>query len=383
MKSDAVGGATAVASSNGSGDQPPKSAQSKSPIAKYLDILSPRRISAIYLAIVFLILFSLLNPGTYLTGTTTTVVFNGGVVTCLLALAFLIPLVAGAYDLSIAAILSLSVVICVKLSTLSSPPPEIVIALIAVAAGGLTGIVNGFIIVKLRIDSFIATLGMSQVLLAVALLLTDNEQIIGRFSHTWSNLGNDKFVGIPLPMIYLVAIGAVIWYVLSYTPVGRYLFATGGNPEGARLAGVRTDRLLWGSLIASGAISGVAGVVSSMQVSVATAGSTQALLFPAVTAVFLGASQFSQRPNVWGTLIAYFALAFGVQGLTLTLGSSSAWASPAFQGVALIVAVAVASRPIRAKLRDIREKDQGGTPTGDGPEPQVGRVPQVHGAEVK
>jgi ribose transport system permease protein len=369
MKSDASGDATV--------------AQRKSPVAKYLEILSPRRISAIYLAIVFLVLFSLLNPGTYLTGTTTTVVFNGGVVTCLLALAFLIPLVAGAYDLSIAAILSLSVVICVKLSTLSSPPPEIVIALIAMAAGALTGIVNGFIIVKLRVDSFIATLGMSEVLLAVALLLTNNEQIIGRFSRTWSNLGNDKVIGIPLPMLYLVAVGAVIWYVLEYTPVGRYLFATGGNPEGARLAGVRTDRLLWGSLIASGTIAGFAGVVSSMQVSVATAGSTQALLFPAVTAVFLGASQFSQRPNVWGTLIAYFALAFGVQGLTLTLGSSSAWASPAFQGVALIVAVAVASRPIRAKLRDIKEKDQGGSPTGDGASPQVGRVPEIHGAEVK
>ena len=67
-------------------------------------------------------------------------------------------------------------------------------------------------------------------------------------------------------------------------------------------------------------------------------------LFPAVAAVFLGASQLSRRPNVWGTLIAYFALAFGVQGLALTATSVSAWSQPLFQGVSLIVAVALASR---------------------------------------
>ena len=79
-------------------------------------------------------------------------------------------------------------------------------------------------------------------------------------------------------------------------------------------------------------------------------------LFPAVAAVFLGASQLSQRPNVWGTLIAYFALAFGIQGLVLSASSASVWSQPIFQGVSLIVAVALASRPALRKLREAKSR---------------------------
>jgi len=155
--------------------------------------------------------------------------------------------------------------------------------------------------------------------------------------------------------IYLVVIAAVMWFVLEHTRAGRYLFATGGNEPAARLAGVATDRMLRRSLVASALIAGLAGVVYSMQAGVFSASVGPGYLFPAVAAVFLGASQLQQRPNVWGTLIAYFALAFGVQGLTLSASSASAWSQPLFQGVSLIVAVALASRPRYRKLRNSGE----------------------------
>ncbi len=79
------------------------------------------------------------------------------------------------------------------------------------------------------------------------------------------------------------------------------------------------------------------------QVGAYTSDIGQGYLFPALAAVFFGASQLSQRPNVWGTLIAYFALAFGIQGLTLQFGAGTFWVSPLFQGVALVGAVAIAS----------------------------------------
>jgi ribose transport system permease protein len=87
------------------------------------------------------------------------------------------------------------------------------------------------------------------------------------------------------------------------------------------------------------------------------------LLFPAIAAVFLGASQLSLRPNVWGTVIAYIALAIGVQGLSLTTGASAVWAPPLFQGVALIVAVAIASRPVIKRLRTARA-ERNASPVG-------------------
>jgi ribose transport system permease protein len=156
-------------------------------------------------------------------------------------------------------------------------------------------------------------------------------------------------------------LAAVIWYVLEFTPIGRYLFATGGNPDAARLAGVPTDRVAWGAFVASAVIAGLAGVIFSMQNGLFSASIGPGYLFPAVAAVFLGASQLSQRPNVWGTLIAYFALAFGIQGLSLSASSAAVWSQPVFQGVSLIIAVAVASRPV---VRRLRAPKAGGTPGG-------------------
>jgi ribose transport system permease protein len=318
--------------------------------AIWFDRLGPRRLSAVYLAATFLVVFTLLNPGTYFTSTTMTVVFSSGVVTCLLALAFLVPLTTEAYDLSIGTMLTFSLTLCVKLN-LSTGLPLVVIALICLLCCALVGAVSGFLIVRLHINSFIATLGVSQVLLAAVLLISSNTQLVGTFPSSWSSLGNNTVDGIPIPLFFLVGLAAVMWYVFEFTRVGRFLFATGGNATAARLSGIHTDRLVWGSMIVSAVISGFAGLIYSMQIGVAVSTVGDGLLFPAVAAVFLGASQLSQRPNVWGTLIAYFTLAFGIQGLTLTLGASAAWAGPLFQGVSLIIAVAVASRPVMRNLR--------------------------------
>jgi len=155
-------------------------------------------------------------------------------------------------------------------------------------------------------------------------------------------------------VIYLLVLAAAVWFVLEHTPAGRYLFAVGGNPEAARLAGLNTDRLVYGSLMASAGVAGVAGVIYAMRVGVYTADVGPGLLFPALAAVFFGASQFSGRPNVWGTLVAYFALAFGVKGLQLTFGPGTFWIQPLFQGAALLIAVALASRQIGRTRRGRR-----------------------------
>ncbi len=315
-----------------------------------LSKLAPRRISAIYLLGVFIVLFGALRPETFLTEVTFTLIFRSGVVTCILALAFLVPLTAGVYDLSIGSVMALSLgtIVFLSLNTDLSAPVTVVIALLACA---LSGAVSGFIVVKLHVDSFIATLGVSQVLTGVVLLMSKNTQLIGDFPDYWSELGNGDLLGVPRVVYMLVLLALVMWYVLEFTSIGRHLLATGGNREAARLAGVPTERVLWSAFIASGVIAGIAGAIFSMQSAVFSASIGPGYLFPAVAAVFLGASQLSQRPNVWGTLIAYFALAFGIQGLALTTASGSVWSQPVFQGVSLIIAVAVASRPVVRKLR--------------------------------
>jgi ribose transport system permease protein len=319
----------------------------------------PRRISAVYLWIGFVLLFGVIEPGVFLSKVTLQLVFSEGAVTCLVALAFLVPLVAGVYDLSVGALMSTSVVIGTWLQLHTSLPPAIG-AIICVAACTLVGWISGFVVVRLKVNSFIATLGMSQALLAVVLLISRNSQLIANFPSSWSNLALGKLLGIPLVDVYLLVIAIVLWYVLEHTRIGRYLAATGGNPEAARLSGVPTDRMVWGALAASGAIAGIAGVIYGMRVGTFDATVGPGYLFPAVTAVFLGASQLTQRPNVWGTLIAYFALAFGIQGLALASSSAAVWSQPLFQGVALIVAVALASLPAAQRRTRLRLRGRGG-----------------------
>jgi ribose transport system permease protein len=316
-----------------------------------LKLLSPRRLSAVYLLALFFAVFSAIEPSTFLTSTTLKLVFVQGVVTCVLALAFLVPLVAGVYDLAIGAVMSLSIAMAVYLNV-HTRIPVAGVAVIALATCTVAGFVSGFVVVRLRVSSFIATLGMSQVLLAVVLLISGNQELVGTFPNSWSNAGNgDAFGFLPYAVIYLAVLAIVLWFVLEHTRVGRYLFATGGNAEASRLAGVRVNRLQWGALTASGAIAGLAGVIYSMQTGVFDSTTGPGYLFPAITAVFLGGSQLSQRPNVWGTLLAYFALAFGVQGLQLSSSSVAVWSNPLFQGLALIIAVWLASRPLRRVYR--------------------------------
>jgi ribose transport system permease protein len=303
---------------------------------------SVTRYSAVYLWLVFIVLFGALKFHLFLTVSTAQLVFSQGAVTAILALAFLVPLTTDTYDLSIGEMMSLSIVLTTWFSRHTSIPFG-VLAVGMVVFCGMIGAVSGFVVVKLRVNSLIATLAMSQILAASQLYVSQNRQIAGKFSTTVVDLGNNKILGIPYLDLYLIALAAVIWFVLEQTPLGRRMFAIGGNREAARLAGIRADGIVWTSLAVSGAVAGLGGLLYSAQVGSYTSDIGQGYLFPALAAVFFGASQLSQRPNVWGTLIAYFALAFGIQGLSLQFGAGAFWVSPLFQGIALIVAVAIAS----------------------------------------
>ena len=98
-------------------------------------------------------------------------------------------------------------------------------------------------------------------------------------------------------------------------------------------------------------LAGIAGIVFSAKVGLFTSATGPNYLFPAIAAVFFGASQLKGRPNVLGTFIALFALAFGIKGLQLVVGTDSYWVNPMFQGATLIIAVALASQKGVARMK--------------------------------
>jgi ribose transport system permease protein len=141
----------------------------------------------------------------------------------------------------------------------------------------------------------------------------------------------------------MIALAIVLWWLLEYTPVGRYLYGIGGNPQAARLAGIRVGRITTGAFLLSGLVAAFAGVVLAAQLGSASPDVGGPYLLPAFSAVFLGATQvFPGRVNVPGTLIAIFLLATGVKGLQLA--GAPSYVNDLFNGAALIIAVALAAR---------------------------------------
>jgi ribose transport system permease protein len=293
-------------------------------------------------------------------------------VSAVVALGLLVAMVSGQFDVSVGATANLAglVVVMVQLKGVMPAGPAI---LLGVAVGPLIGFLNGFVVVKLRVDSFIGTLGTSSVLAAVQVIVTNNEEPLPVSTAFFNDMTQYQVFGFQLVVVYLIAIALFLWWFLTKTPAGRYMYAVGGNREAARLSGIAVDRWSWLALTMSGAIAGIGGIlfVSLTGPGLSFGG---ALLLPAFAAVFLGSTQLIPgRVNVWGTLIAIFVLATGVQGLQLVAGVQ--WIASMFNGLALIVAVALAASRVRQNTRRRRRSvakalmDRPTTPPGPGTEP--------------
>ena len=136
----------------------------------------------------------------------------------------------------------------------------------------------------------------------------------------------------------VLALAIALWLFMEYTPTGRRLYATGFNPDAARLANIKVNKLRFCSLLTSAALAGFAGVMlaSSLSSGDPTAGTSY--LLPAFAALFVGATVFKAgRFNAWGTIVAVLMLGTGIVGLGLV--AAPLWADDMFTGVVLIAAL--------------------------------------------
>jgi ribose transport system permease protein len=318
------------------------------------------RFIGLYIWAFFIAVFGFWKPDEFLTTATLHTVASEQAITALLAVAVLVPLAAGAYDLSAGATANLATVLAVWLQ--SAKGMSIVPAVaIAIAASMTIGALNGIAVVKLRVNSFIATLGMASIIAAVQIIVVGPTQPYPPTSATWPQLTSTTVLGFQIVVIYLLVIAAIMWWLLTRTATGRYIYAVGGNAEASRLAGVPVGRHVFLSLLLSGTIAGIAGVLyGSLYGPSLTYG--QALLLPAFAAAFLGSVLLRGKFNVWGTVGAVYILATGVKGLQFV--TSATWLSFMFNGVVVIAAVAfamwrqqAASRQrIRAKSDDVHRR---------------------------
>jgi len=300
----------------------------------------PRNIGVVYLYALIWAVFTLWVSDTWLTWLTHRSVLNSNAILVVVAVGLLLPLAAGVFDLSIAGTISASAV-TVSWGLVEAQWSVPVAIGAALLVGFVVGNVSGFLVVKIKIDSFIATLAMSSALTAFAVWRSNNRSILG-FPDSFTSLATEFAFGLRKTVLVALLLAFVLWFVLEHTALGRYLFATGGAREAARLAGVQTDRYVWGSLVASAVFAALAGVLLAAQFGSTQAQSGSPYLLPAFAAAFLGSTQFKGRFNVWGTVLAVVVLQSGVKGLQLA-GVGTTWIESLFFAVALIVAVGFSS----------------------------------------
>ncbi|MCS7476787.1 ABC transporter permease [Umezawaea endophytica] len=300
--------------------------------------LAFRNISALYILAVMIAVFSVLAPETFPTVDTVRIILTDQALTAILAVGLVIPLAAGTFDLSIGSQLGLAAIVVAWLLGVQGLGLWTSV-LLTLAIGAVVGLVNGLLIVKAKISSFITTLGMSSIILAVVSWVSHDAQILD-LGQDFQEVATHQVLGISTSVYVMVVLAAVAWYVLDNTHLGRAVHATGGNAGAARLSGVRTDAVVVLGLVSCSLLAAVAGVLLSSSLATGDPTVGPGYLLPAFAAAFLGSTQFRDgRFNVLGTVVAVYVLATGVKGLQLA--GAPVWIPELFNGVALLVAVAV------------------------------------------
>jgi len=274
-----------------------------------------------------------------------------------LSMALVVTFTVGEFDLSVAGTLGICSMIVAVLEV--NDGWNIVAAIGAsLVVAVLIGLVNALVVVRLGVDSIIATLGMSTLLLGLANSLT-NGSPLGGVTTSIGPWTNHQLLGLPLAFYYGLVLTIVITYLMAFTPLGRHMLFVGKNREVARLAGVRVHRIRFGTYIAAALVAGVGGVLLVGITGGADPSVSLNYLLPAFAAVFLGTIVIMPgRFNAPGTFISIYFLTTGIVGLQI-LGVQP-WISNVFFGGALIIAAVMSKAAASLKLTDTRPRSSSG-----------------------
>lgn len=299
------------------------------------------------LTLALVILFSIMLPDTFPTMLNVRAILSDKAIIALLSLAAMIPMAAGRIDLTVGYGIVLWHILAISLQTLYGFPWPITV-LVVIFLGAFVGFLNGILVEVAKIDSFIATLGTGTVLYALALWHTGGRQVVGALPDGFYAISGTFVFGLPITAYYVFVITIMIWLVLEYTPIGRYLYAIGANQKAAELNGIPTRKFVVGAFITSGIMTALAGVILASKLRIGQASVGLEYLLPALVGAFLGSTTIKPgRVNVWGTIIGVSILAVGISGIQQFGGSF--WVEPMFNGATLLVAIGIAGYAQRRK----------------------------------
>ena len=276
-------------------------------------------------------------------------ILTGMSVLGLIAIGQTLVVLGASLDLSVTQVVSLASLI--GAITMNGSAGNIPLALLlTLGACALIGLVNGTIVTVLRVNGFIATLGVGLILQGI--LNTYFQGSAGSVPPAFQLIGATGIGPIPVSTIIMIALAAVIWFVLNRTRTGAHLYAVGGDADVARLSGLRTKAPLIAAHVGCSIFAGLAGLLLASRAGVGnpTAGDQGGYALLSIAAVVLGGTLLmGGRGSIWGT-IAGVAI-FAVADSTMSVLQINPFLKDVVRGIVIVAAVAVYSRRITTQRR--------------------------------
>ncbi len=255
-------------------------------------------------------------------------------ITTIIAFGETLLIIAGLIDLSAGSVLALSGVLAV--SAYKATGSLIFSMLVGILVGIACNFLNGVVVTRFNTPPFIATLAMMTIARGVALLYTGGQNIyqLGDFI-VW---GQSSVFFIPTPVVFMIGIAAVTWYLLNHTRFGRYLYAVGGNQEAARASGINVSRTKMTAFLINGFFVGLAGVLFMSRVNAGLPNAGIGFEFDAMTSAIIGGTSFSGGiGTAMGTLVGAFIM--GLLSNIMNLVGIGAYMQQIIKGVIIVLAV--------------------------------------------
>jgi inositol transport system permease protein len=277
-------------------------------------------------------------------------------VTTILAFGETTLIICGMLDLSCGSVLALSGLLSVAVFKSSG---SMVIAFgVAIVVAVFCNIINGVMVTRLKAPPFIATLAMLTMARGAALFYSNGQNIYQIGDYT--KIGQNSFFFIPIPIIFLVLILIVTWYILKHTPLGRSLYAIGGNEEAAIASGINITRNKMIAFIINGIFVGTAGVLFMSRVNAGLPNGAVGFEFEALTSSIIGGTSFSGGiGTAGGTLAGAFIVGF--LNNIMNLANVNSYLQQIIRGaiIALAVTYDIWSKTRRSKhlMGNIQERE--------------------------
>ena len=235
--------------------------------------------------------------------------------TGIIAVGMTFVILTGGIDLSVGAIVALASTLMAGMIA-NMGFPFWAAALVAIFGGALTGAVSGFFIARFALPPIIVTLAMMEIPRGLGLIYTNGYPL--PIDREFGFLGREYILGLPIPTLIMLIVFAAAYFVLNRLPIGRYVYAVGGNEDAAILSGIRTARIKLMVYAVSGFTAAIAGMIQTSRLLSGQPNSAIGVELDAIAAVVIGGtSLFGGRGRLAGTFLGALVIAVLGNGLTL------------------------------------------------------------------